>query len=514
MPALTTPGTSQLPILLGTPTPTTPGHPIVLDTPSPFVSNTIQPRQLSAAFTPESGRPQTRSVTSLQAQQAAPSTQHQQLDDDDDEERDLDYTPKSSSRRRGSGRVRQRSPSPSPSESSQSSEEVSDGERLDEDSSDAVSESSTSTASSKKHRRRSNIVVPPPKKWYDGESPVGGYYRDTFIRVHTEWVSFKDAHGSQGYTFKGLIQPCVAPMIRRQLKISIDEWKEIDDRTLIKRLKKKMEYTGSDYYLRKLEHQEMEQDCQTPAATLLPAFIRFTTPFLKIIDDATANKVTLTHESIMATFKQHIKNYPSLKRWFASQKFSEIGDAISYITDKIKERIETEEETLHDKESFTKMSAGAAGVRQDFQGGKVEPGKAKGHSAPKDAGIKKKDRPTNSDAIKKAFEYEKSLSKGMYWHCKIGRCKQSPCTAKLCQGCGWHAFGSKGHSRPHCPNKKHPDFVAKGYFHDKFPGREDSIVSKTSSTPPRGDRDKEPRTPGSEHGARIRSVKSKDEGEQ
>jgi len=317
------------------------------------------------------------------------------------------------------------------------------------------------------------------------------------------------AHGQQGYTFKGLIQSDIAPMIRRQLKLTVKEWKSIDDKSLRKKLKEKLEYNGADYYLRKLENLKMERGRQEPASVLLPAFIRFSTPFLKIIDDAASNKVTLTKESVKAAFKEHIKEYPSLKRWFASQKFDEIGDAISLITDKIKARIETEEETQHDQNAL-KKSASAAGVRSDFQGGKVEPGKAKGDGGLKDAGIKKKKDSHSGDAMQKAFEYEKSLPKGMYWHCSIGRCKSTtPCTAKFCQGCGWHAFGSKGHARPNCPNRKHPDFVPKGYFHDKYPNREDSIVS--NATPPASATDTKPsaqlpRTPGGEHGGRIRAA--------
>jgi hypothetical protein len=510
-------GTPQHPIVLGspyTPAPTTPGHPINLDTPSPLAETPIHPRQLSSNFAPSASGRTTRAQASLLSQQAATSSAQQQ-DDDEDDGLDLEYTPKSPSRR-GSGRRRRgRTPPSSSSESSSGSEGSSSGSNSPSPSDG--SESSSSDESSKpKHRQRSNIVVPPPKKWYDGEAPAGGYYRDTFIRVHTEWASFKRAHGSQGYTFKDLIQACIAPMIRRQLKLSEREWKNIDDRDLIKLLKEKLEFKGADFYLRKLEHLEMEEGCHEPAANLLPAFIRFTTPFLKIIDDAAINKVKLTHQSIMTAFKDHIKDYPSLKRWFASEKFKEIGDAVSFITDKIKERMETEEQSMHDKASLAKSSAGAAGVRQDFQGGKAEPGIARGRDAPKSGGIKKKDHSKSSDITKKAFDYEKGLSKGMYWHCKIGRCKQSPCSAKFCQGCGWHAFGSKGHSRPHCPNKKHPDFVAKGYYHDKFPGREDSIVSKNLSTPPKGDnsatREREQqRTLGSEHGARVRGVKSRDE---
>jgi hypothetical protein len=322
--------------------------------------------------------------------------------------------------------------------------------------------------------------------------------------VYTEWKSWSKGNGQKGrLSFKDQIHPDLEPMIKKQLKLDKAEWKKIDDRQLVKLLQKKLHYSGADYYLRRLENLKMAPVPQDPASELLSAFIDFSTPFVKIIDDAEKSKIILTNESVMSTFKLHIKDYPTLKRWFQSQKFESLGDAISYITDKLKERVETQEQQEHDRTETERKNAAAAGVRSDFQGGKVEPSRAQfpKNRELKNAGIKK-DKKLDDKA--KAFEYEKSLGKGMYWHMCIGRCQQQPCTAKFCQGCGWHAFGSKGHARPNCPNCKHPDFVAKGYYHDKYPKREDSIVSKTPSSPAAATRPK----PDADIGARVRAINS------
>ena len=345
----------------------------------------------------------------------------------------------------------------------------------------------------------------PPKKWIVGVAPVGGFHRETFNRVYKEWRSWTKANGKQGMRFRDQIDPDLEPMIRRQLQLDLKEWKKIEDKQLIKLLQAKLHYKGADYYLRQLENLKMAAVAQDPASGLLSAFIEFSTPFVKIIDDAETNKIALTHESVMSTFKAHIKDYPTLKRWFQSQKFKDLGAAICFITDQLKQRVETQEQQQHDQTESEKYSgAAAAGVRSDFKGGKVEPGKAqsKNHDL-KNAGIHKdKKKP---DDKQKAFEYEKGLGKGMYWHMCIGRCKQQPCTAKFCQGCGWHAFGSKGHARPNCPNCKHPDFVSKGYYHDKYPNREDSIVSKAPQSPATP---KPAASSNSDIGGRVRQVTS------
>jgi hypothetical protein len=301
--------------------------------------------------------------------------------------------------------------------------------------------------------------------------------------VYTEWKSWSKSNGQKGrLAFKDQIHPDLVPMVKHQLKLDDKAWKKIADKELVKMLQTKLHYSGADYYLRQLENLKMASVPQDPASNLLSAFIDFSTPFVKVIDDAKQNKITLTQESVMSTFKLHIKDYPTLKRWFQSQKFDSLGDAISYITDKLKERVETQEQQDHDRTESEKKTAAAAGIRSDFQGGKVESSRAQGpkNRELKNAGVKKDKK---SDDKQKAFEYEKALGKGMYWHMCIGRCKDQPCTAKFCQGCGWHAFGSKGHARPNCPHCKHPDFVAKGYYHDKYPKREDSIVSKTPASP-------------------------------
>ena len=71
------------------------------------------------------------------------------------------------------------------------------------------------------------------------------------------------------------------------------EWKNISDKSLIKLLQTKLHYKGADYYLRQLENLQMAQVAQDPASGLLSAFIEFSTPFVKIIDDAEANTLSI-----------------------------------------------------------------------------------------------------------------------------------------------------------------------------------------------------------------------------
>jgi hypothetical protein len=65
-----------------------------------------------------------------------------------------------------------------------------------------------------------------PSFWDLGESPVGGYFAQTFSKVYGEYRQFVNVFGKKtGVTFKKLIMPDMIPMIRDDLKLTRKQWK-------------------------------------------------------------------------------------------------------------------------------------------------------------------------------------------------------------------------------------------------------------------------------------------------
>ena len=366
------------------------------------------------------------------------------------------------------------------------------------------------------HRRRkpasrTNLMAAPPPSWTDGDPPQGGFYLDTFTRVYQAWKSFTSLHG-KGLSFKSLIQHDIEPTVMMELGISKSgKYRSLSDEQLLKRIKKCLGFEEDDYYARKLELLRFPPCNPSHASALYSSFRKLTTPFLRILQEAKDSGARLRATNVSRIFKNHIRGYPALERWFLSKRFRTFNDAVRHLSREIHSRIANEVETRHD----ALISNGqVAGARSDIQGGKAEPGRGRGsnsnfqgsnrqqpnarpgnngrgsdsQSHPKrgktdERNSSRTDRqfPQRSaeqeEAFQKALTKEKELPQGMYHHPRGPFCKENPCRAKLCQGCNFHAGpDGNGHIRPNCRCKDNPDFVPEGYFHDKHPGRTGALT--------------------------------------
>lgn len=358
---------------------------------------------------------------------------------------------------------------------------------------------------------RTNLMAAPPPSWTDGDSPQGGFYLDTFTRVYQAWKSFTSLHG-KGLSFKSLIQHDIEPTVMMELGISKSKtYQSLSDEQLLKRIKKCLGFKEDDYYARKLELLRFPPCNPSQASALYCSFRKLTTPFLRILREAKDSGARLRATNVSRIFKNHIRGYPALERWFLSKRFKTFNDAVRHLSKEIHNRIANEVETRHDA---LIANGQVAGARSDIQGGKAEPGRGKGSNANFQGSNRQQPnaRPSNNgrsgdsqphlkrgktddrnssrsdrqfpqrsaeqeEAFQRALAKEKELPQGMYHHPRGPFCKENPCRAKLCQGCNFHAGpDGNGHIRPNCRCKDNPDFVPEGYFHDKHPGRTGALT--------------------------------------
>lgn len=357
-------------------------------------------------------------------------------------------------------------------------------------------------------------MAAPPPNWTDGDPPNGGFYLDTFTKIYQSYKSFTALHG-KSLSFKSLIEYDIEKTLMMELGIRrVKVYKKMSDEQLIKRIKKHLGFHEEDYYARKLELLRFPKCNPAVASSLYRSFRKLTTPFLKILGEAEDSGARLRKSNVSRIFKNQIRGYPALERWFLSKRFKTFNDAVRHISKEIHSRMATEIESQHDE----MISNGqVAGARTDVRGGKAEPGKAKGtgggfqnqnknqqgqrgngnvgdkrgrsddRSTPNSRGDRR--FPARSaqeeEAFRKALAKEKELPHGMFHHPRGPFCKENPCRAKLCQGCNYHAGpDGQGHIRPNCRCKSHPDFVETGYFHDKWPNRQGALTLPKSSRPP------------------------------
>ena len=366
-------------------------------------------------------------------------------------------------------------------------------------------------------------MAAPPPNWTDGDPPNGGFYLDTFTKIYQGYKSFTALHG-KSLSFKSLIQHDIEPTVMMELGIrKVKAYNKLSDEQLLKRIKKCLGFHEDDYYARKLELLRLPPCNQSKASALYSSFRKLTTPFLRILREAQDSGVRLRSTNVSRIFKNQIRGYPALERWFLSKRFKTFHDAVRHISKEIHNRIATEVESHHDE----MISSGqVAGARSDIQGGKAEPGKARGSGGGGQGSNRnlqgqrshsnapppnKRSRPNDRDAqgstpnargdrryparseqeeeaFQKALTKEKELPQGMFHHPRGPFCKENPCRAKICQGCNYHAGpDGQGHIRPNCRCKDNPDFVAEGYFHDKHPGRTGALtLPKTANRPSGG----------------------------
>jgi len=358
------------------------------------------------------------------------------------------------------------------------------------------------------------LMAPKPSFWTLGSPPQGGYHLETFTRLYKEFKEFKRIYGKHtGVSFKNLITLDVSPLMREDLKLTRHEWKKLADRDLIRKLKSRLGYSDSDHYIALLESCPKLPDKLKDTTALSNAFKDLSGKMLEVVERAHRHKVTLRKASLKHVFSTAIKSSYRMTNWFHLERFKSIGDSVRFLNTKIKDRLSLELERKHEQEQDARVN----GVR-----GQIGSGHQEGSNAPERRPPKTKGRPLqgiskgarepargakdNSPFAKlsqeeyrkkmdELYKIENQLSRGRHYHEKTIFCDADPCPFRRCQGCGEHAVkGKSAHDRPHCPHRKHKDFVSEGYFHDKFPGRVSIFAT--------GDRAPTPAAPNPHHANR------------
>jgi hypothetical protein len=327
------------------------------------------------------------------------------------------------------------------------------------------------------------LASKPPSFWGLGKPPSGGYFPETFNKIYNEYRQFRSVFGSNtGLSFKRLITEEMQPTVRRDLKLTRSQFRKIDSKVLVSKLKKRLCFHKRDVYVAELEACPRIPAHIKDISALNVAFKDLSSKMLDVVERAHRHGVRLRKSSCKHILGQAVKNSYRLSQWFHLSRFKSIGESVRKINTKLQRRLSTDAEKRHEQTADQAMHNG---VRQQLGEGHVEGSSAperprKGGAAkpgPK-GGISKQDAPRLSpeeyakkmDAL---YRVENALEKGRHFH-KHGPFCNSPtnCTLKFCQGCGEHQVeGKPWHDRPKCRCRKHPDFVATGYWHDKWPNR-------------------------------------------
>jgi hypothetical protein len=327
------------------------------------------------------------------------------------------------------------------------------------------------------------LASKPPSFWGLGKPPSGGYFPETFNRIYNEYRQFRSVFGSNtGLSFKRLITEEMQPTVRRDLKLTRRQFKKIDSSKLVSKLKKRLCFHKRDVYVAELEACPKIPPNIKDISALNVAFKDLSSKMLDVVERAHRHGVRLRKSSCKHILGQAVKNSYRLSQWFHLNRFKSIGDSVRRINTQLQRRLSTDAEKRHEQTADQAMSNG---VRQQLGTGHVEGSSAperprKGGAAksgPK-GGISKNDNPrlSSEEYAKKMdalYRVENALEKGRHFH-KHGPYCNSPtnCTLKFCQGCGEHQVeGKPWHDRPKCRARKHVDFVAAGYWHDKWPNR-------------------------------------------
>jgi hypothetical protein len=366
---------------------------------------------------------------------------------------------------------------------------------------------------------RGSVTVREPKMWVEGTAPTGGFELETFQVVYDDWFSIMSGLGKgSGCTFKSRIDSSLVPGIRGNLKLSPEQWDDIDDEELVRKIMKNLNFNHSDYYHSQLDFLTMPQPPPDPLLlasddVIARSYKLMSNKMLYILDQARKNSVKFRWHNVKSTYKQAIRGYTRLERLLNRKDFKDLDKVVSYTNSKLKKRITVTQEKRHEAD----ILARAAGARSDIQGGKHEssqatlPSRGRGGShrgrgrggrggsggqLDERSGIDKRHghRPHGSQADAKsqdealakrlsvAYAREDTLPKGRYWHKRTPFCPaEGACSAKFCQGCGWHGSGPHWHDRPKCKAYKHEQFVKEGYFHDKHPDKLNLFTERSAS---------------------------------
>ena len=316
-----------------------------------------------------------------------------------------------------------------------------------------------------------------PSFWDLGEAPVGGYFAQTFSKVYGEYRQFVNVFGRKtGVTFKKLIMPDMIPMIRDDLKLTRKGWNSIRDEALLKRIKLRLGFKERDGYIAELEAcPRLTADLRDPQK-LNDRFKKMSAQMLAICERARKHGVKLLTSSCKHVFGEAVRDCYRINQWFHLERFKSIGASVRHINSKLHIRLANAAEQKHER---AMDEARFHGVRSQVGAGTSEGSNAPDRKRKSPGGIAKPSKEMDKQSRDKLalkldgfYKIENALPKGRYWHARTPFCTSDECTMKFCQGCGKHqVVGQPWHDRPKCNCRKHPDFVAAGYFHDKWPGR-------------------------------------------
>jgi hypothetical protein len=397
-----------------------------------------------------------------------------------------------------------------------------DGEYGEQDSSGKKRKSSKPRESekSRKSREAQNEgsgqglrMIRDPMRWVEGTAPNGGFELETFQAVYDDWFSvISGLEKGCGCSFKSRIDAKLVPGIRGNLRLSPEEWDKIGDDDLISKISKRLNFNHSDYYHSQFDVISMPYPPPDPMvatsdSTVASDYKIMTNRMLYVIDQARKNHVSFRWSNIKRAYKKAIRGYLRLERCCDRRDFENLDDVVSYTNRKLKKRITLDSQKQHEAD----VLARAQGVRSDIGGGKSEPSEATpprgrggrgqlrgrgrgsfgGRGGLSDrAGIQKRDtgpsKGSKDDAgvkrMSQAYAKEDLLPRGRYWHKRTPFCPaEGACSAKFCQGCGFHGTPGNWHDRPKCRTCNHPDFVKEGYFHDKHPDKLNLFTDKSAS---------------------------------
>ncbi len=381
------------------------------------------------------------------------------------------------------------------------------------------------------------MLATKPNFWSLGNPPTGGYHLETFTRLYREFKEFRRVYGKHtGVTFKNLITLDVTPLVRNDLELTRAEWKTLSDRDLISKLKARLGYQNSDHYIALLESCPKLPDRIKDTTALSNLFKDLSGKMLEVIERAHRHHVKIRRASLKHLFQTAIKSSYRMSNWFHQQKFKSIGDSVRYLNTKLKKRLSQELERKHEQEQDARI----AGVRGQIGGGTQESSDAPNRPQrsnkrdPKGpaGGISKGGRGESTGApfgnlrkedyrkkMDELYKIENKLTQGRHFHHSTVYCSGDPCPYKRCQGCGEHSVkGKSSHDRPHCPHRKHKDFVTEGYFHEKWPGRLSIFARGNSRDAPKSDQPTNQTAPQqqpparSNHTARFNNASGGDQG--
>jgi hypothetical protein len=214
--------------------------------------------------------------------------------------------------------------------------------------------------------------------WKEGTAPTGGFELETFQAVYNDWFSIMSGvKQGTGWTFKSRIDANLVPGIRGNLLLTPEEWDRMEDEEILRRIMKNLNFSHSDYYHSQLELCSMPHPPPDPASIncdeiTARTYKVMTNKMLYVMDSARKNGVKFRWPNIKKCYKDAIKGYPSLERFFNRKDYDTLDEVVNYANRKMKKMTSITSLKKHDKA----QSGRAAGVRSDIAGGKHEPSEA------------------------------------------------------------------------------------------------------------------------------------------